>query len=213
MRRSKTSSSFFWLFAAPALLVFVLFNLGPMLESLRLSFTKYDVVSPPKYIGLRNYTYLLTSDPSFWPSVTVTAIYAAISVPLGLIGALGVALLLNRKVAGRGVFRTIYFLPSLLPAVASGVVPIWESARRSAFRRGFNAPVTTGRPSIVASPVTRLPMLLLTMQRRNPASLAAAIHPGSSGPGCRAPQGTIVLSRSRMTPRIPRSRRASRSIS
>ena len=85
-----------------------------MIESLRLSFTKYDVVSPPKYVGLRNYSYLLTSDPSFWPSVTVTAIYAAISVPLGLIAALGVALLLNRKVAGRGVqLKTKLIRPNL----------------------------------------------------------------------------------------------------
>ncbi len=147
-KRRKISLSF-WLLAAPALLGFVAFNLGPMIESLRLSFTKYDVVSPPKYIGLRNYSYLLTSDPSFWPSVTVTAVYAAVSVPLGLIAALGVALLLNRKVAGRGVFRTIYFLPSLLPAVASGVVwvfifhPTFGLLNRSLSLAGIVGPAWT----------------------------------------------------------------------
>jgi len=107
---------------APAAAGFLAFNLGPMLQSLYLSFTKYDVISPPQFIGTRNYTYLLQRDPAFWPSVKVTAIYAAVSVPLGLISSLGVALLLNRKVRGQGVFRTIYFLPSLLPAAASGVV-------------------------------------------------------------------------------------------
>ena len=118
----KSESRWFWLLIAPALLGFLAFNLGPMVESLRLSFTKYDVISPPEYIGFRNYLYLMRRDPAFWPSVKVTAIYSATSVPLGLLAALGVALLLNRKIPGRGAFRTIYFLPSLLPATASGVV-------------------------------------------------------------------------------------------
>lgn len=120
--RQKNESLWFWLLVAPAVLGFLAFNLLPMVQSLYLSFTKYDVISPPQYIGIRNYTYLLTNDPAFWPSVVVTTIFAAVSVPLGLIAALGVALLLNRNVRGVGVFRTIYFLPSLLPATASGVV-------------------------------------------------------------------------------------------
>jgi len=120
--RRSGESVWFWILVAPAVLGFLAFNLGPMIESLYLSFTKYDVISPPQYIGVRNYTYLIFNDPAFWPSVIVTAVFAAVSVPLGLISALAVALLLNRKVAGQGVFRTIYFLPSLLPATASGVV-------------------------------------------------------------------------------------------
>src|SRR5205814_5153107 len=63
---------------------------------------------------------------AFWPSVIVTAIYAAVSVPLSLLGALALTLLLNPRVAGQGVFRTIYFLPSLLPATASGVVWVFS---------------------------------------------------------------------------------------
>ncbi|MBC8107079.1 MAG: sugar ABC transporter permease [Anaerolineae bacterium] len=119
---TNSEARWFWLLVSPALVGFLAFNLGPMVRSLYLSFTKYDVVSPPQFIGLRNYTYLMTRDPAFWPSVKVTAIYAAFSVPLGLLSSLLVALLLNRKVVGRGVFRTIFFLPSLLPAVASGMV-------------------------------------------------------------------------------------------
>jgi ABC-type sugar transport system permease subunit len=122
VRQGKSDSLVFWLLVGPAVVGLLAFNLGPMVESAYLSFTKYDVISPPQYIGLRNYSYLLSRDPAFWPSVKVTAIYAACSVPLGLAGALGVALLLNRDIAGRGVFRTIYFLPSLLPATASAVV-------------------------------------------------------------------------------------------
>lgn len=108
--------------ASPALIGFVIFNLAPMLMSGYLSLTRWDVVTPPAFIGLENYRYLLTQDPSFWPSVKVTGIYAAASVPLGLALSLATALLLNRPVAHRSLFRTIYFLPSLLPATASGVV-------------------------------------------------------------------------------------------
>lgn len=111
--------------AGPAILGFVLFSLGPMLASAYLSLTRYDVITPPEFIGLDNYTYLMTHDPAFWPSVKVTLIYAAVSVPLGLALSLSIALLLNRRVRMLGTFRTIYFLPSLLPATASVVVWVY----------------------------------------------------------------------------------------
>jgi multiple sugar transport system permease protein len=111
---------------APALAGFVLLSAGPMVASAYLSLTRYDVVSPPQFVGAENYLYLLTEDPAFWPSVRVTLMYAAVSVPLGLAISLGVALLLNRRgIRGLGTFRTIYFLPSLLPATASGVVWVY----------------------------------------------------------------------------------------
>ena len=111
--------------AGPAVVGFVLFSLGPMLASGYLSLTRYDVVTPPQFIGVDNYVYLVRHDPAFWPSVRVTLVYAAVSVPLGLALSLGVALLLNRRVRMLGAFRTIYFLPSLLPATASGVVWVY----------------------------------------------------------------------------------------
>ena len=109
----------------PALLGFVLLNLGPMLASGYLSLTQYDVVTPPRFVGLDNFIYLMKDDPAFWPSVKVTLVYAAVSVPLGLALSLSIALLLNRRVRLLGTFRTIYFLPSLLPATASGVVWVY----------------------------------------------------------------------------------------
>jgi multiple sugar transport system permease protein len=112
--------------AAPAILGFVLFSLGPMLASGYLSLTRYDVVTPAEFIGLDNYFYLMTQDPAFWPSVRVTLVYAAVSVPVGLALSLSVALLLNRRaIKMLGTFRTIYFLPALLPATASGVVWVY----------------------------------------------------------------------------------------
>jgi len=121
-KKSSSEARWFWLLAAPAVIGFLLFNVGPMVQSLYLSLTQYDVISPPRFVGLQNYVYLLRDDPAFWPSVRVTAIYAATAVPAGLIASLLVAMLLNRKVRAVGVFRTIYFLPSLLPSAASGAV-------------------------------------------------------------------------------------------
>jgi multiple sugar transport system permease protein len=111
--------------AGPAVLGFLVFSLGPMIASAYLSLTRYDVVSAPEFIGLDNYRYLMREDPAFWPSVKVTLIYAIVSVPLGLALSLSIALLLNRRVRMLGAFRTVYFLPSLLPATASGVVWVY----------------------------------------------------------------------------------------
>jgi multiple sugar transport system permease protein len=111
--------------AGPAILGFLLFALGPMLASGYLSLTRYDVISPPEFIGLGNYIYLMTEDPAFWPSVKVTLIYAGVSVPVGLALSLSIALLLNRRVKLLGTFRTVYFLPSLLPATASVIVWVY----------------------------------------------------------------------------------------
>lgn len=122
---SRAQARWCWLMIAPATLGLLIFTVGPILTSLWLSFTDYDVVSTPHFVGVANYRYLLTADPSFWVSVKVTALYALGSVPLGLFAALAVAMLLNLDVPFRGAFRTLYYLPSLLPATVSGVLWAW----------------------------------------------------------------------------------------
>jgi len=116
----------FWgfLFVFPWLAGFVLFTAGPMLASLFLSFTKYDLASM-KWIGGENYRRLFYEDPLFWKSLQVTAVYALFTVPLGIAGSLGLALLLNQKVRGQRLFRTFFYLPSLVPAVASSLLWAW----------------------------------------------------------------------------------------
>jgi multiple sugar transport system permease protein len=110
---------------APVILGLTVFTYGPMLVSLLLSFTNDDAVRTPKYVGVANYNYLLTADPSFWISVRVTCVYAVASVSLGLLASLSVALILNQDVPFRGMFRTLYYLPTILPATASGVLWAW----------------------------------------------------------------------------------------
>lgn len=113
-----------YVFVLPWVIGFAVFTIGPMIASLALSFTKYDLAAV-QYVGLHNYHYLLARDPLFWKSLINTAIYAAFSVPLGLTGSLLLAMLLDTKVRGISFFRTIYYLPSLTPAVASSLLWMW----------------------------------------------------------------------------------------
>ncbi len=122
MNARRAQICWFWAFTGPALAGFICFSLGPMLYSLWLSFCQYEVISPPRFIGLRNYVYLFVHDPSFWASVKVTLVFTAVQVPLAVIAALALALLLNEPVRGRGFWRSVYFLPSILPQAAFAVI-------------------------------------------------------------------------------------------
>jgi multiple sugar transport system permease protein len=125
-RVRMTQQPGFWgmLFISPWLLGFLIFTAGPMLASLILSFCKYDL-NTLKWVGGKNYEVLFTQDPLFWKSLGNTAIYVLFSVPIGLTGSLLIALLLNQKVKGMPFFRTAFYLPSLVPAVASALVWAW----------------------------------------------------------------------------------------
>jgi len=111
-----------YLFLTPWLIGFFGLFIGPGLYSLFLSFTKYDVLSSPVFVGLKNYTDMFTTDALFWPSLGRTAIYAVLAVPLSVIGSMTLAILLNNKLRGVTVYRTLFFMPSLVPLVASIVL-------------------------------------------------------------------------------------------
>lgn len=108
-------------FISPWLVGFLIFTLLPAALSLYYSFCDYSLLQRPLFVGLDNYR-TLAHDPVFWLTVRNTFLYAALALPLGLGIALGLALLLNVRVAGQGVYRTILYLPSLVPAVASGMI-------------------------------------------------------------------------------------------
>jgi multiple sugar transport system permease protein len=110
-------------FILPWILGFIIFTVGPMLASLYFSFTEYDIVSAPKWIGLRNYINL-TNDPLFWHSLGITIKYAVIALPLGLGVSYMIAVLLNQKIRGINLWRTIYFIPSVIAGVA--VALLWS---------------------------------------------------------------------------------------
>ena len=112
----------FYLFISPWLLGFLVFTAGPMLFAIYLSFTRWDVIGSPHWIGLANFKELFFDDPKFWISLKVTAIYSVIAVPLLLSSSLMVAVLLNQKIKAMGLFRTIFYLPTVLPVVATSML-------------------------------------------------------------------------------------------
>lgn len=114
-----------YLFISPWLIGFLAFAAWPFLRSIYLSFTRYNIVTEPQWVGTANYKMLLTNDELFWKSAWVTVKYAAISVPVGVVVGVGLALLLNSNVKGIAVFRTIFYLPSIVPTVATSVLFIW----------------------------------------------------------------------------------------
>lgn len=115
------------LFALPGILGLFLFTAAPMIASLVLSFTDYRTVNTPKFIGFDNYTRLFDgTDPFFYKSLWVTFEYVILRVPLGLVVSFLVALLLNQDfIKGKSIFRTIYYLPVIVPTVAASMIWIW----------------------------------------------------------------------------------------
>ncbi|HEY7033808.1 MAG TPA: sugar ABC transporter permease [Thermomicrobiales bacterium] len=123
LRRREAISGY--LFVLPAVFGFLVFIAGPMLFTAYVSLTEWDMLSPRRYVGLGNYRKLLTDDPLFWKSLRVTFTYTIITVPLVQTVGFAVALLLNVRVRGLAVFRTIFYLPTIAPIVASSVLWAW----------------------------------------------------------------------------------------
>lgn len=122
---ARREALIFYLMISPWLAGFLLLTLGPMVASLVISFTRWDLLSPAQFVGLANYQKMFTRDPLFWQSLKVTALYTAAYVPLELTGGLILALLMNQRLKGIALFRTIYYLPSVLPGVAFVVLWMW----------------------------------------------------------------------------------------
>jgi multiple sugar transport system permease protein len=113
-----------YIFIAPFILGFILWFLTPALVAANLTFQRWNLISPPTYVGFANIEHLF-NDPLLVQSLKSTFIYTILSVPMGLLFAFFLALLINARVRGIAIFRTIYFLPSIVPAVANAVLWAW----------------------------------------------------------------------------------------
>jgi multiple sugar transport system permease protein len=122
MRRREAIACY--VFMTPAILGLVLFALGPMLASLLLSFTNFDMLTLPTWVGLDNYRQLV-NDELFLKSLRVTATYSLVTVPLILVISFVLALLLNQKLRGMYFFRSVYYLPTVMSGVAVGMLWRW----------------------------------------------------------------------------------------
>jgi multiple sugar transport system permease protein len=127
----------------PWLLGFVIWQVYPLFYSFYLAFTDYNVLQAPKWVGMANFKYMFTGDPRFWSSVRLTLLYSFLSVPLGMVGALATATLLAQDVKGVGFWRTLYYVPSILPAAATAL--LWRFMFAS-----------TGLINIILGPIYKL---------------------------------------------------------
>lgn len=114
----------FFAFISPWLLGFILLMLVPMITSLYISFTNWNLLKPPKFSGLNNYITIF-NDPLFYKSLRITFTYAIISVPLNIMLSLFLSMALNNKLPGMNVFRTIFYLPSIVSGVVVALVWLW----------------------------------------------------------------------------------------
>ena len=123
MRRREALEGILYL--SPWIIGFLVFVAGPVVASLFLSFTKYNVLRPPQFIGLQNYIFAFTKDDLFLPSIVRSLYFAVLLVPLGMAGSLVLALLLNQKLWFTTIWRTMYFLPTLTPLIAAALLWRW----------------------------------------------------------------------------------------
>jgi multiple sugar transport system permease protein len=156
-----------YLFISPWLLGLLAFQAIPLVMVFYFSFTKYSVLSDPEWIGLSNYIKIFTKDDLFLKSIWNTVYIVALSVPLRLIIAFIMALLLNQKVRGLGIFRTIYYLPMIVPIAATAVLFEWMFQPRygviNFFITGVGLPAVNwlattawSKPSIVIVSIWRI---------------------------------------------------------
>ncbi|GAB4513031.1 MAG: sugar ABC transporter permease [Anaerolineae bacterium] len=123
--RTRTRSLIMGLtFISPWLLGFILWTIYPLVASFYYSFTRYDLLRPPVFLGLKNYIQIFTDDPHFPKVMYNTLYYVLLSAPLGVVSAFLMASLLNTRIVGRSFFRAIFFFPAIVPAVVTAMV--WQ---------------------------------------------------------------------------------------
>ena len=109
----------------PWVIGFLIFTLGPLLASIYIGFTEWTLTRPPQWVGFYNYARMFTRDPLFLQALKVTGNFVLLSVPLKLVFGLGLALLLNLKLRGMNIYRTVFYIPAVISGVAVSLMWIW----------------------------------------------------------------------------------------
>jgi hypothetical protein len=127
LRNRRPNSQLLWGLgcAAPALLGFGLWKVVPVMASFIVALTDWNVARSPRWVGVENFRRMLFHDPLFWKSLWVTSVYEAIGVPIAMTCAFALALLLNTGTPGQRIFRTLFYLPSIMPTIAVSVLWLW----------------------------------------------------------------------------------------
>ena len=149
------------LFLSPWLFGFLVFTAFPIVASMFISLTEYPILKSPEFVGLRNYTHMITGDPLFWQSLKVTTIYTVAIVPLQLVTAYALAILLNQTVRGLSVFRTVFFIPAVTPAVATALMWMWVFHPEIGLANSALAAIGVEGPKWLASTEWALPTFII----------------------------------------------------
>jgi multiple sugar transport system permease protein len=157
---SRREAITFYLAISPWLIGFLVFTLLPMAISLYLGFTRWDLFGAPRWTGLDNYLRM-GRDPLFGQALKVTTIYTLVYVPAEMVGGLALALLVNQRLRGVGVFRTIFYLPSVLAGVAYVVLWMWIFNPQGGLLNTLLAAIGIEGPRWLIDPRWALPALLL----------------------------------------------------
>lgn len=150
-----------YLFISPWMIGFIVFFLGPIIASLFLSFTRWNIVGDPTWVGLDNYVTIFTEDLRFKKSVEVTLTYSLLYLPLEVMCGIGLAVLMNLKLRGIGIFRTIFYMPSVVPQVTAALVWVWMLNQRYGVINTLLRNVGVNGPNWLGSPHYVLPSLIL----------------------------------------------------
>lgn len=150
-----------WMFIGPVILGILAFQLAPILVSVYASFTRWDGLNPPEFVGLRNFRQLLTDDPFFRVTVKNTFYFVAGHIPLTILSALGLAMLCNRKMRGITFFRTAYFIPAVSNVVAVSVVWFWFYQPRYGVLNGLLSIFGVDGPAWLSDTQWAMPAVIL----------------------------------------------------
>ncbi|TVY08588.1 carbohydrate ABC transporter permease [Paenibacillus cremeus] len=203
--RRQTRTAYFFLL--PWLIGFFCLTLGPMLGSLYLSLSKFNLLTPPAWIGLDNYAHIFSDDPSFLHSLKLTFTYVIFSVPLRLVFALLVAMALNQGIRALGIYRTVYYIPSLLGGSVA-IAIVWRKlfdgdglVNHFLSWFGIKGPAWIAHPDYVLSTIVTLAVwqfgsamvIFMAGLKQIPADLYEAAQVDGAGPISRFARITLPM--------------------
>ena len=150
-----------YLFIMPWIVGFLVFFAGPIIASFVLSFTRWNIVGDPIWVGLDNFQTIFTEDIRFQQAVMVTLKYSIFYLPLEVICGIGLAVLMNQKLKGIGIFRTLFYMPSVVPQVAAALVWVWMLNQRYGVINTLLDGAGVKGPNWLGNPQFVLPSLIL----------------------------------------------------